>query len=46
MRGTVPGTAGQSGARLLVYAFTLVFGFLIDRPNRNLSSTGNIIGFA
>jgi hypothetical protein len=46
MRGTVPGTARRFWAGLFVYAFTFVFGFMIDRPNRHLSSTGNIIDIA
>jgi hypothetical protein len=46
MRGTMPGTATRFWAGLLVYAFTLVFGFLIDRPNRYLSSSENFIDIA
>ena len=46
MRGTVPGTARRFWAQLLAYAFSLVYGFLIDRPNRDLSSSENIIDIA
>jgi hypothetical protein len=46
MRGTLRGTARRFWARLLVCAFTLVFEFMIIRPIRDLSSTGNTCEFA
>jgi hypothetical protein len=45
MRGTLSGTGRRFWAGLLVYVFTLVFGFLIDHPNCDLSTHENTFDF-